>query len=206
MVPVVAFRAAGRSHTLFNQAENLERWWEQNQRKILKQLDYYVNIKWQIERVEVILKQVRGKKHALDCEGEVDIGKPHVISLFIGKKIRWTPNNLLVFVHELVHCATLSAKDSRFGEPGIFEDWIFDEIATDLFAQHIMKGAGIKLRPNPLGSIEYAFLDVARKIIRSRQYRDERMKLISEIKRKLLHYLRCTNKNYYSFRKALKGV
>lgn len=206
MYPAIIFRAAGKRHTLINQTKNLKGWWERNEKKIYNALNYYVNIKWKIEKIEVVLRQVRKRGHALDCEGEVDISKPNMINLYVGSRIRWTSNNLVVFVHELVHCATLSGKDLRFGEPGILEDWIIDELATDLFAQHIMKRAAIKLRPNTLSSIEYAFLEVARKVIRSRQYEEERAKLVKETEKKLRRYLETANKNYYSFRKALRSA
>ena len=101
MALVVTFRAAGKSQTLAGQTRNLERWWRRNQGKILEQLDYYVSVKWRIEKIEVVLRQVRGRRHALECEGEVDVGKPDVITLYVGNKVRWTPNALVVFVHEL---------------------------------------------------------------------------------------------------------
>ena len=206
MYPTIKLRAAGKSRTLINQTRNLQNWWKRKEREIFDSLDYYVNVTWQIEEIDVVLRQASGRKQALDCVGEVDINKPDMITLHVGGKIRWTPNNLVVFIHELVHCATLSGKDLRFGRPGVMEDWIIDELATDLFAQHIMRRAGIKLRPNTLSSIEYAFLDVARKIIRSRQFKEERVRLVKEIERKLRRYLKTTNKNYYSFRKALRSI
>jgi hypothetical protein len=206
MAPVVAFRAAGKSPTLARQTMNLERWWRRSEGKILEQLDYYVGVKWRIEKVEVVLRQVRGRNHALDCEGEVDVSKPDVITLYVGNKVKWTPGSLVVFVHELIHCATMSRRDLRFAKPGILENWIYDELAADLFAQHIIRRAGLKLKPDTLSSIEYAFLDVARNIVRSRQHKEERVKLVKEIDKKLRHYLNTEKKNYYSFRKTLRSL
>jgi hypothetical protein len=203
MGPTLLFHAVGRKPSLIRQTKNLREWWELYQQKIFDAFDWYVSVKWKIDEIEVALKHISKRGHSYDCEGEVDVSKPNVINLYIGSKVRWTPRSLVVFVHELIHCATSSGEDLRFNEPGVLEEWIYDELAADLLAQHILKRAGINYRPNTLGSIEYAFLEVTRKLIRSRQFSEERKRFVREIKRKLRSYLETPSKNFYSFRKIL---
>jgi hypothetical protein len=204
MHPTLTFRAVGKSQSLIQQTSNLEKWWKNYQEKIYDALDRYVNIQWKIYNVRVVTQQIKKRGSAYDCEGEVDIASPNVISLHLGNRIRWTPRNLVVFIHELIHCATIASEDRRFNEPGVLEFWIYDEFATDLLAQYVLKDAGIKYKPKILDSFEYAFLEISRKLMKSRQHREERVQFVKDINRKLLSYLKTTSKNFYSFRKMLK--
>ncbi len=193
-----------KSSKVAAQTSNLENWWNRYEDKVLDLLDYYVKCKWEVEkvRVDVHLRSKKGsKKTTYECSGEVSPDEPWRIHLYVGTRIRWTKNNLAVFIHELIHCATHSHKDKRFRKPGLIEYWILDELATDLLSQFILKKA-IGAEPMTRNSIEYALEDTASSMMDDKETRD---KLVKNVERALRQYLK-TEKKYYSFRKSLSQI
>lgn len=186
------------------QTENLKKWWDKHQDGILEAMDYYISCRWDLDSIHVLLEPLSkkgSKATTYECEGEVYIGQPDKIHISIGKRVRWSKRNLGVFIHELIHCATLSHKDRRYNEPGLLEDWIFDELATDLLSQYILKRV-IGLKPKIRNSIEYALVDTSKVIIKDKELQDE---LVKRVKKILRSYLK-TYKNFFSFRQNLKDV
>jgi hypothetical protein len=111
MKPELTF--ISKSSNTVRQTENLEKWWKKHRDKVLELMDYYVKCKWEVENMEVHVQPLskRGsKKTTYDCRGEVDPDQPQIMDIFIGSRVRWTKNNLCVFIHELIHCATRTSK------------------------------------------------------------------------------------------------
>jgi len=189
---------------LRHQTKNLEKWWNDHNDEVFEAINYYVNCRWNVDSIEVLVGRLSKKGSratTYNCEGEVPIGQPDKIYISIGTRVRWTKRNLCVFIHELIHCATLSRKDRRFNKPGLLEFWIFDELATDLLAQRVLKRV-VGFNPKIRDSIKYALVDTSNRIIKDKELRD---KLVKRTRRKLKSYLR-TEKNFYSFRKNLKTL
>ena len=189
---------------LKRQTKNLEKWWNENKDEVFEAVDYYVNCRWNVDSIEVLVERLSKKGSRIttyNCEGEIDIYQTDKIHISIGTRVRWTKRNLCVFIHELIHCATHSHKDRRFNKPGLLEFWIFDELATDLLAQYVLKEA-VGFSPKIRDSIEYALVETSNRIIKDKELRD---KLVKRIRRKLKSYLK-TEKKFRSFRKELKSL
>lgn len=202
MRPTLSFVPAEKN--LKRQTNNLKKWWNENKAEVFEAIDYYVNCSWDLDSIEVLVEQLPKKGSratTYNCEGEIDIYQPDKIHISIGSRVRWTKRNLCVLVHELIHCATHSHKDRRFNKPGLLEYWIFDELATDLLAQYVLKRA-VGFNQKIRDSIEYALVETSNRIIKDKELRDE---LVKRTKKKLKSYLR-TEKNFFSFRKNLKTL
>ena len=186
---------------LKNQTRNLEKWWNAHKNEVYDAMDHYVYCSWDVDSIKVLVKRLSKKGSratTYNCEGEIDVDQPDRIHISIGTRVRWTKKRLCVFIHELIHCATHSHKDRRFNKPGLLEFWIFDELATDLLAQYVLKKA-VGFNPKISDSMEYALVETSNRIVKNKKLRDA---LIKRTKRKLKSYLK-TEKKFYSFRKNL---
>lgn len=203
MLPTLKF-VAGRGKPI-SQMKNLEKWWDSNDRKVFNALNYYVKCTWSVKSIKVKVERSSrkgSKTPPYKCEGYVEIKRPDQIFLTVGSRVRWTKGSLCVFLHELIHCATLPRKDRRFSDPGTLEAWVLDELATDLLAQYVLKDVS-KARPNIGNSIEYALIETADEVARDAELRTE---LVKKIRRVLKDYLVTEKSNFYSFRRDLKDV
>lgn len=190
--------------TLKHQTKNLEKWWNDHNDKVFETMNYYVNCRWNVDSIEVLIGRLSkkgSKTTTYSCDGEVHIGQPDRIYINLGTRVRWTKRNLCVFIHELIHCATLAHKDRRFNKAGLLEFWVFDELATDLLAQCVLEVV-VGFNPEIRDSIEYALLETSKHIIGDKELRDE---LVKRTRRKLKSYLK-TEKNFYSFWKSLETL
>jgi uncharacterized protein YjaZ len=191
-----------KSKKVARQTQNLEKWWSNHEEKVLDRLDYYVKCKWEVPTIQVYihpLSRKGSKKTTTECTGEVYPDQPRKIHLHTGNRVRWTKNNLSVFLHELIHCSTHTHRDKRFRKPGLIEYWILDELATDLLAQFILKEA-TGAETTTRNSVEYALEDAASSMLDDKDTRD---KLVKNVEAALKKYLKTERKKYYSFRKSL---
>ena len=199
MYPALFF--VSTDENLKQQTKNLAKWWKNHKDEVFEAIDFYVYCRWDVPSIEVLVERLSKKGSrttTYDCEGEVFINQPGKIHISIGTRVRWTKRNLCVVIHELIHCATLSHKDRRFNEPGLLEFWIFDELATDLLAQYVLKKA-VGFKPRIRDSVKYALVETSNSVFTDKELRD---KLARGTKRKIKTYLK-TGKNFYAFRKDL---
>lgn len=202
--PTLKF-VAGRGEPT-RQLESLKEWWSKHQDSVFDAMDYYVKCKWQgVKCIEVHIERMsrKGSKTTTHWyNGFVGLDRPRRIHLSLGRRVRWTKNSLRVFVHELIHCATILDKDRRFKSAGLLEFWVLDELATDLLAQYILKDV-MKCEPDIRRSIRYALEDTANEIARDKELHD---KLVKNVQRELNSYLKTEKKKFRSFRKNLKNA
>lgn len=206
--PILSFESAENREPLCSQTKNLSHKWDERGEQIFNSINYYVNCRWQIDNILVKTEQliVKGSEYTpYQCYGEVNPDEPQIIHLSIGKKVQGGGTKLMAYlVHEVIHSLVSSNPDYRFNKPGKLEDRIFDELATDLLAEHVMHSI-FHRRINTINSVKYALTTVAQEIVDDKEYKSEREEIIKRANKAVREYLK-TDKNYFSLRKKLMQI
>lgn len=206
--PAVSFECVKQGEPIYSQTVNLGSKWDDVGEQVFEEIHYYVNLRWQIDKILVRTKQLvlKGSRDTpYTCHGEVSPDKPQTVLLSIGKKVKGGGSKVMgVLIHELIHSIVMSSPDYRFNKPGKLEDRIFDELATDLLAQHVLHRI-FHARIRTVSSVRYALDENARNIVLDKEYKSERDEIIKRVNRAIREYLK-TRKNYFSLRRDLMQV